>query len=612
LAERLDGVTFRTAVCIMGGFLALFLTQISRVLAFPTVDPTNQDTLPTAAPQGTELPDTDINGLQNQLRLTNPAAVPNANAWTIIPRITVQELFTDNVFEATAPRRADAITVVSPGISVLGDTARLKLNLDYQPDVLLHAIDGSLNAMTQHLTTTGLVTIVPDLAFVDLRALSGIQSTGGALATAGNLGSGNLGGTNAGPQYATPGQTGTNPRNEVQTSSVGISPYLLRQFQDYGTGKLGVSLDASRYSSITGFAADPFSGSGSNSQSLLATEQIAQFTTGEFLGQFKSAFSADFLQSRTQAQTGATVPVITAAGTIGTEPVNSFTSQRQTIMDTVTFQMNRTLALIGAIGEQQIHYSNDTGPEVNGVTWKAGFTLTPSEESAVTLTYGRFNGVDGFQANGHLALTGRTLFSFDYSNTVGTQLESLQNQLNNSTVGPNGQLINSQTGGPNFIAANTLGVQSGVFRYQTLNTSLKTDWLRDEVQAYATWSIQTNATPGNVQTTQFVDPATGQVILIAQPSAGTGQSVDVKTVNVSWLHELTPDLTLNSGASYSFVHRSENLGNDSAVAASVALRYLLSSSAALTGRYAFYDRVSKIPGYSLYENILLVGFTKTF
>jgi hypothetical protein len=246
------------------------------------------------------------------------------------------------------------------------------------------------------------------------------------------------------------------------------------------------------------------------------------------------------------------------------------------------------------------------------VTWQAGFTVTPSEDSAATLTYGRFNGVNGFQANGHIQLTGRTLFSFDYSNTVGTQLESLQNQLNNSTVGTNGQLINSQTGGPNFVTANTLGVQTGVFRYQTLNTSLRTTWLRDAVQAYATWSIQTNATPGNVQNTEFVDPATGQIISVAQPIAGTGQTIDVKTVNLTWLHELSPDLTLNSGASYSFVHRSDNLGNDSALAASVALQYMLSASASLTGRYAFYDRTSKITGYNLYENILLVGFTKTF
>src|SRR5262249_21980984 len=155
--------------------------------------------------------------------------------------------------------------------------------------------------------------------------------------------------------------------------------------------------------------------------------EIAQFTTGEFLGRFQSAFLADFPQSRTQTQNGALFPVITAARKTGTTTLNSFTSEPQTIMDTVTFQKKPTLALIGAIGEQRIHYSHSVGPEVNGLVWRAGFTVTPSEESAVTLTYGHFNGTDGLQANGHIALSSRMLFSFDYSNTVGTQLESLQN-----------------------------------------------------------------------------------------------------------------------------------------------------------------------------------------
>jgi Putative beta-barrel porin 2 len=543
------------------------------------------------------------------LRLTNPATVPNANAWTIIPRITLQEMFTDNTLEATSPRRFDAITVISPGIAAIADTARLQLHLDYQPNLLLHAIDGPLNVMTQHLNLTGLVTIVPDLAFVDVRAVSGVQSAFGALAGSGDIGVGNAG-LNSASTIAT--QSGTNPFNEIQTSSVGMSPYLLSQFKDYGTGKLGVSIDASHYSSITGFAANPFTSGGANAQSLLATEQIAQFTTGEFLGRFQSAFLADFLQSRTQADTGATIPVLTAQGTIVPEAASSFTSQRQTIMDTVTYSVNRTLALIGALGEQHIQYSNQAGPEVDGLTWKAGFTVTPNEDSALTITYGRYNGYNGVQANGHVALGTRTLFSFDYSNTIGTQLESLQNQLNNSAINSTGQLVNAQTGGPNFVATNAVGVQSGVFRYNTLNTSLKTTWLRDAVEAYATWSIQTNLTPGNVQTSEFVDPTTGSVIVVAQPVAGTGQSVDVKTINLTWTHELTSDLTLNTGAAYSFIRRSADLGNDSSVAASVALQYLLSATTTLSARYSFFDRVSKIPGYSLYENTLLVGFTKTF
>ena len=168
------------------------------------------------------------------------------------------------------------------------------------------------------------------------------------------------------------------------------------------------------------------------------------------------------------------------------------------------------------------------------------------------------------------------------------------------------------TGGSNFLATNALGVQSGVYRFNTLDTTVTTSWDRDTLQANATWSIQTNLTPGNTQIGEFQDPTTGAVFFVSQPVAGTGQSTDVKSVNVSWTHLMTPDLTFTSSASYSFLRRSGGEGNDSSLAAAIGLQYALSASTTLSARYSFFDRVSKIPGYSLYENILLLGFTKQF
>jgi hypothetical protein len=74
---------------------------------------------------------------------------------------------------------------------------------------------------------------------------------------------------------------------------------------------------------------------------------------------------------------------------------------------------------------------------------------------------------------------------------------------------------------------------------------------------------------------------------------------------------MSEDLTLSTSASYSFIHRSGNL-NDGSLATAVGLQYTLSPSTTLSARYSFFDRVSKIPGYTLYENILLLGATKQF
>ncbi len=604
-----------TASRLVGGFLVAFLLPVSGAVAFPFVDPSNADSLPTGAPLGTELPAPDVTGLQNQLKLASPATLGSKSGWTIVPRITVQEIITDNAYEVESPRRFDAITAISPGIAVTADTSRLQLHLDYQPSLLLHAINGPLNAVTQQLNLTGLVTVVPDLAFVDLRALSGVQSRFGGLAGYGTLGNGNAALTPAGAGgYGAAGQAGTNPQNLVQTTSIGMSPYLLHQFKDYGTGKIGASIDASHYNPISGFVTSPIptTAGGTGGQSLLTTEQIAQFTTGEFLGRLQSVFSIDLQQSKSY-NGGGTAFVVTP-GTTATAPIPSsnFTSQRETANDQLSYALNRTFTLLGSIGYERIYYSGGVAPQINGLTWNAGVTVTPSPNSSLTVTYGRQNGEDGFHASGHVALGGRTQVSVDYSNTVGTQLENLQNQLNLSAINVNGQTFNAVTGGPNnFAAANALGVSTGVFRFNTFNASLTTGWDRDTVQVSATWSIQTNLTPGNTQTGAFVD-ANGNLIILSVPVAGTGQSSDVKTGSIVWTHSLSPDLTLSSSASYSFISRSNGLGNDGSLATAVGLQYALSASTSLSARYSFFDRVSKIPGYSMYENILLLGFTKQF
>jgi uncharacterized protein (PEP-CTERM system associated) len=110
----------------------------------------------------------------------------------------------------------------------------------------------------------------------------------------------------------------------------------------------------------------------------------------------------------------------------------------------------------------------------------------------------------------------------------------------------------------------------------------------------------------------FFDPNTGQAFAFSQTVAGTGQSTDIKTASLAWTHELSPDMTLSTSASYSLVRRSGNLGTDSSLSTAVGLQYILSESTSLSARYSFFDRISKIPGYTLYENILILGVTKQF
>ena len=602
-------VKARSATWLLGGTLFLAVPA-SSAGAFPFVDPTNQATIPTGAPLGTELPATDVTGLRNQLRLTNPGAVGNAGAWTILPRLTVQEMFTDNALEVTSPRRFDAATVIAPGITILADTARIKLSLDYQPNLVLHAVEGPLNVMTQQLTAVGLITVVPDLAYVDVRAVSGVQSRLGALASTGTLGAQNAGlATTAGGDIGGSGGQGLNRRNEVQTSSFGIAPYLLRQFGDYGTGKIGVAVDVSRSSSISGFLASPFPTGGGNGQTALTTEQYARFVSGQFLEKFQYTLDIDVQQSRSQADAVAALVANTNGTT--TVPGVTFTSQRQTINNQISYALDHTFTVLASAGVQRISYSASNFPNTSGLIWSVGFMYNPGPETGITVTYGHQNGTTGFTANGYFPVGGRSLVTFSYSNTIGTQLENLQNQLNNSTISQTGALVSALTGGPTLVATNALGVQAGVFRFKTATASWITQWPRDTVQATLNWSQQTSLTPSLALSSITFDPATGVAILNTTSTTVAGPETTVATAGISWLHQLSPDITMSTGASYSLIHRSGNI-NDSSLSAAVGLQYVVSQSTQLNARYSFFDRISKIPGYSLYENLLLLGVTKQF
>jgi uncharacterized protein (PEP-CTERM system associated) len=614
----------RTAKVLGGGFrarvpvalltLALTLVQTGPAAAFPFIDPTNQDTVPGGAPLGTELPAQDAVGLGNQLHLVNPAAPGNQTPWTIIPRLTLQEMFTDNAYEVTSPRRPDAITIVAPGISIAGDTAHIKLNLDYQPNLLLHAINGPLNVITQQLTAVGLITVVPNFAYVDVRALSGVQSQLGALAGAGTLGAGNVGvgaiGTTA-PGTTTPGTLGTtgqglNRNNEVQTSTFGISPYVIGQFGDYGSGKLGVSANASRYNTINGFVADPLPAGGSGGASAFTTEEIAHYTSGQFLAKLQYAFDADIAQSHNVAQAG----TLNVGTTTVATPAATNDSQRETFSNQLSYAVNHAFSLLGSFGYQKIEYTGTNPYNFSGLIWNAGFTYAPGPYTSITMTYGRQNGSNAFQANGYAQIAKRSTLTVSYSNSVGTQLENLQNQLNASAIGAANSLVNVQTGGPTLIANNALGVQSGVFRFNTFSTSLTTQWDRDTFQGQLAWTEQTSLTPG-VGTPLISVDSSGALIITPTSTTVTGPSTTVESANLLWTHLMSPDTTLSTSAAYSYTIRNAGL-NDSSFSTSVALQYTLSPNTTLMARYSFFDRISKIPGYSLYENILLLSFTKQF
>src|SRR5436190_20012070 len=95
------------------------------------------------------------------------ASTASGGDWTVAPRVSGQEIFTDNVLYTPTNRRGDFITSVSPGIDIIGESPRLQAKLDYAPTLQLYALTPDQNFIGHNLYANGTAVVVPDLLFFD-------------------------------------------------------------------------------------------------------------------------------------------------------------------------------------------------------------------------------------------------------------------------------------------------------------------------------------------------------------------------------------------------------------------------------------------------------------
>jgi hypothetical protein len=585
---------FRTAVRTVSAVLVALMAHVGGAGAFPLEDPDNSTTLPGTT---TDLAAPDVQDLRHQLQLTNPFAPGAAGpGWTILPRIDLNEMFNDNVLQANSPRRWDFETLVTPGVSIIGDLPRLQLKLDYAPTLELSVRDGNQNALIQQLNGTALVTAVPDFAFIDLRAYAGAQAANGLVGSGGSAA--NVGEAGGGSSLGTSSNTiGLAKNNRTQADNFSVSPYLLHTFGDYGTGKLGVSASVGTSDTTSGFAPLPYPSGNTQGSSLVATEEFAQFTSGDFLRTWQDTFNVDLVQSTTR-----TNQVVDAAGTISSIPNTTFGSSRQIVSDKLSYAVADWASAFITFGHENISYSTSGFRNINDFTWSVGTNVQPNPDSNISLSYGHQNGFSSFQANGRYALSARTIVSGGYSESLGTQLEEQSAEFQLGVIGPNGQFIDGSNGTPLLFNVFQAAVVPTVFHYHTFNLNVQTAMDRDTVSLAVVVSQQTTA-GGTIQS-----------------------SVNTKSATLQWQHELGPDLLATTYVGYTTQSQSggqvcfgtleaaclSNGGWLQSLIFGATLDYIVSETLSVHLRYLFDDRNSSVETNRMYQNLVVVGITKQF
>jgi hypothetical protein len=452
-----------------------------------------------------------------------------------------------------------------------------RVRLDYGPQFRLAARTPQENGVTQQLLGTGQFTIVPDGFFVDARAAAGGSALGSGF---GALGVGVTTPTLGPPALSGIGTAGLSRQNQVQTASVSVAPYWLHRFGDTGTAKIGYQFNETNLSQSNSFF-PLFFAHGNNSAYNSTNEAIAQFETGERFVPFRDLATVD--------------------GVVGNGTGVNAGSHQYMALNRLGWLLNRSLTAFGEIGYEDLRFGGVPVTTIDDVVWGIGEIWQPNADSRVTAEFGHKYGENNVAVDASYALTARTRVSARYQTGLQSDLQTIRSQLDLVSLDATGQAVDSQTGAPLFIGTGGLGFQNGLFRTRALTMTGTTVLDRDQLSAAFLWSRNT--------TVATVPP--DQRNLFGIPAPPVGSTNQAATVYVTWIHQLSEAVLLSGSAAYS-TSRVAASGTQQSVAASVGMQYMFSETVTGAARYTYLNRISDTPGQSFYQNVVLLGLSKSF
>lgn len=152
-----------------------------------------------------------------------PEAAPQASgarAWTITPSVQVSERISDNILLTNTDRKNDQVTEVAPGLRIEGQTARLKVNFDYQLRGLFYAQGSRSNHTQNSLNAFGTLEALENWLYLDFSGVISQQSISAF-----------------GTQNPNGSTVNVNP-NSTETSNFRLSPYIKGRLLGYADYEL--------------------------------------------------------------------------------------------------------------------------------------------------------------------------------------------------------------------------------------------------------------------------------------------------------------------------------------------------------------------------------------
>jgi uncharacterized protein (PEP-CTERM system associated) len=496
---------------------------------------------------------------------TAPVEIPSVPpAWLLTPSIQLGEAFNDNVNLAPKGSRiSDFITIITPGLTLAGQSARVTLNVTYDPQELIFARSSPNTVLQQRLAGTGRAELWRQTLYVE-----GAASISQAYARA---------------TGAVAPTTLTNNNNLETVYTETASPYVLQHLGSYADSE-------SRYR-FTSTSTSATNGGGGSGIAPEITHELRQTLLG---GEFFDRLGWQGLADYTRLERGQ------AAG----DPFSDTTAKDELLRTDFKYPVYQSFSAVAGIGYERITDPTLT-TQPKGVIWDVGVTYQPNQLVAATLTYGQRFDRNDIEFNATYNLDPQLSLSAIYTQTIQTGQSLLAASLTPSGA----STATSNTGGTSTGAgivggggatgtSPSFGLSSGAFLAKTGEVAAT---LTKERNTYSATLYETKISGNTVVSTN------------TSTSAATVTAERVFGGFLNWGHLLRPDLTANTGAGYYRTLFLDGTGRrDKVYTLSVGLTYNLSRTTTATLSLSRSDQRSNITSDTLLDDIIMATIQKQF
>jgi len=305
--------------------------------------------------------------------------------WNVVPSLTFNETYTDNVDLDSSVRRSDFVTQIGPKVQITGEGARLKASLLYAPNYFYYPAGHDKHEFRQNLQANLSSEVIRDTFFID--ASAGINQRF----------------LDRRQAISTERVSRTSNRQTIQTYQ--FSPYARHRFGSWATAELRYNLSYVR-----------------RARGALQTTPNTVFGNSlTHLGSFSVSSGPQFQRL-----------TWTMSALYQKEKRENLSNYKTTTARAdFSYQLSTMFSALGSAGYQK---RDAIGSFANfkGFIWDAGFRFVPGPRTSVSFRYG--NQFDGntFSLDALYKITSKNNISLTYSDKIQT-FQSLALDSNSTT-----------------------------------------------------------------------------------------------------------------------------------------------------------------------------------